>query len=203
LSAALRRGRPDDAGFTLLELLVAVFVMGVVLILLTQGVQFGLRATQLQAGVRDRKGDLEVVDHALRRMIALADPGVYPEPATLRGTAQKMSFTTELPIYGSGPTQWADVALSAETGRLLLRWTPHRHVEPLGPRPQWQDVVVLEGVQRIELAYRAPGASSAWSGTWSADRLPALVRIHVVFADGSGRRWPPLLVAPIREALEE
>jgi len=87
-----------------------------------------------------------VVDHALRRMIALADPGVYPEPATLRGTAERMSFTTELPIYGGGPTQWADVALSAETGHLLLRWTPHRHVEPLGPKPQWQDVVVLEGV---------------------------------------------------------
>jgi len=203
LSAALRRGQRDDAGFTLLELLVAVFVMSVVLILLTQGVQFGLRVTQLQAGVRDRKGDLEVVDQALRRMIALADPGVYPEPATLRGTAHKMSFTTELPIYGSGPTQWADVVLSAETGQLLLRWTPHRHVEPLGPKPAFQDVVILDGVQRIELAYRAPGASSAWSGTWNADRLPALVRIHVVFADGSGRRWPPLLVAPVREALEE
>ena len=199
----MRPGPRDDAGFTLLELLVAVFVMGVVLILLTQGVQFGLRVTQLQAGVRDRKGDLEVVDHALRRMIALADPGVYPEPATLRGTAQRMSFTTELPIHGSGPTQWADVVLSAESGQMLLRWTPHRHVEPLGPKPAFQDMVILDGVQRIELAYRAPGASSTWSGTWNADRLPALVRIHVVFADGSGRRWPPLLVAPVREALEE
>jgi len=203
LSAPLRQGPPDDAGFTLLELLVAVFVMGVILTLLTQGVQFGLRATQLQAGVRDRKGDLEIVDHALRRMIALADPGVYPEPATLRGTAQAMSFTTELPIYGDGQVQPADVALSVEAGRLLLRWTPHRHVEPLGPRPAWQDVVVLDGVERIELAYRAPGASSAWSRTWNADRLPALVRIQVVFADDSRRRWPPLLAAPIREPIEE
>ncbi len=203
MSAPLRRAQPDDAGFTLLELLVAVFVMGVILTLLTQGVQFGLRATQLQTGVRDRTGDLEVADHALRRMITLADPGVYPEPATLRGTAQAMSFTTELPIYGGGQMQWADVALSAETGHLLLRWTPHRHVEPFGSRPAWQDVVMLERVQRIELAYRAPGASSAWSRTWSADRLPALVRIDVVFADGSGRHWPPLLVAPIREAQEE
>lgn len=203
MSARWRQGQPEDAGFTLLELLVAVFVMGVILILLTQGVQFGLRATQLQAGARDRKGDLEVVDHALRRMIALADPGVYPEPATLRGAAQAMAFTTELPIYGDGQMQRADVALSAEAGRLLLRWTPHRHVEPLGPKSAWQDVAVLDGVQRIELAYRASGASSAWSRTWSADRLPALVRIQVVFANGSGRRWPPLVVAPVREALEE
>jgi len=187
----------------LIEVLVAVFVMGVLLTLLTQGVQFGLRAVQLQAGVRDRKGDLEVVDHALRRMITLADPGVYPEPATLRGTAQTMSFITELPIFGDGQMLRADVALSTESGRLLLRWTPHRHVEPLGPRPRWQDVVVLDGVQRIEFAYRGPGASSAWASAWNADRLPALVRIRVVFADSAGRRWPPLLVAPIREALEE
>jgi len=200
---ATRRVRQGDAGFTLLEVLVAVFVMGVLLTLLTQGVQFGLRATQLQAGVRDRKGTIEVVDHALRRMIARADPGFYPEPATLRGTAQAMSFTTELPIFGDGQMQRADVALSAEAGRLLLRWTPHRHVEQLGPKPRWQDVVVLDGVQRVELAYRAPGASSAWSSTWRGDRLPALVRIRLIFADGSGRRWPPLLVAPIREAMEE
>ena len=203
MSARLRRGQREDAGFTLLELLVAVFVMGVTLILLTQGVQFGLRATRLQAGARDRKGDIELIDHSLRRMIALADPGVYPEPATLRGTAQAMSFTTELPIFGDEQMQRADVALSAETGRLLLRWTPHRHVEPLGPRSAWQDVVLLDGVQRIELEFRGPGTSSAWSRTWSADRLPALVRVQIVFADRGGRRWPPLVVAPIREALEE
>lgn len=200
---ATRRRTAADAGFTLLEVLVAVFVLGVVLVLLTQGVRFGLQATQLQAAVRDRHGDLEVIDHALRRMVALADPGFFPEPSTLRGTAQTLSFTTELPISGDGPMQRADVTLSAQAGRLLLRWTPHRHVERFGAVPAWQQTVMLDGIERIELAYHAPDPNSAWTAAWNADKLPALVRIRIVFPDASGRHWPPLLVAPVREALEE
>ncbi len=194
------RDPPGDAGFTLLEILVALVVVGVVLVLLTQGMQFGLRTTRLQAEFKDRNGDLIVVDHALRRMVALADPGTYPEPASLRGTAQRVAFTTELPLYGDGQTQRADVALSAEAGRLLLRWTPHRHAELYGGEPDTQEVVVLDGVERLELAYWSAGG---WGAAWTADKLPVLVRIRVVFPAGSGRRWPPLIVAPIREALEE
>ncbi len=195
-----RLGASCDAGFTLLEILVALVVVGVVLVLLTQGVQFGLRITRLQAEFKDRNGDLVVVDHALRRMVALADPGTYPEPASLRGTAQRVAFTTELPLYGDGQTQRADVALSAEAGRLLLRWTPHRHAELYAGEPDTQETVVLDGVERLELAYWSAGG---WAAAWTADKLPVLVRIRIVFPAGSRRRWPPLIVAPIREALEE
>jgi len=185
LKAGQRQGWPSDAGFTLLEVLVAVLVVGVVFVLLTQGMQFGLRATRLQAEFKDRNGDLVVVDHALRRMVALADPGTYPEPATLHGSAQRVSFITELPIYGDGQMQRADVSLSAEAGRLVLRWTPHRHAELYGGEPDMQETVMLDGVERLDLAYWASGA---WSGAWSADKLPVLVRIRIVFPGGSGRR---------------
>lgn len=178
----------------------ALAVFGVVLALLTQGVQFGVRAARLQAEFKDRTGELAVVDHALRRMVALADPGTYPEPATLRGTARSLSFTTELPLLGHGQTQRADVALSAEAGRLLLRWTPHRHAELFGAGPDAQEAVMLDGVERLELAYWTDGA---WVPAWSADKLPALVRIRIVFPGGAGRRWPPLLIEPVREAAEE
>jgi general secretion pathway protein J len=197
MSARQRRG---DAGFTLLEILVAVSVMGVVLVLLTQAVQFGLRSTRLQANFRDRDGDLIVIDHALRGMIARADPGTYPEPASLRGSAQRMTFTTELPLNGDGQMQRADVALSVEAGRLLLRWTPHRHAELYRGEPDTQDTVMLDGVERLELAYWTSGA---WSSVWNANKLPELVRIRLVFPGGNGRQWPPVVVAPVCEALEE
>ncbi len=189
-----------DAGFTLLEILVALAVFGVVLALLTQGVQFGLRAMRLQAEAHDRSGDLAAVDRTLRRMVALADPGTYPEPATLHGTAQRMQFTTELPLRGDGLAQRADVTLSAEAGRLLLRWTPHRHAEHYGAEPEAQETVMLDGVERLELAYWSSGA---WIPAWNADTLPALVRIRLVFPAATGRRWPPLLIEPVREASEE
>ncbi len=184
----------------MLEILAAVAVFGTVLALLTQGVQFGIRAARLQAEAHDRTGDLAAVDHALRRMVALADPGTYPEPATLRGTAQRLSFTTELPLHGGGQAQRADITLSAEAGRLLLRWAPHRHAELYGGMPEVQETVMLDGVERLDLAYWASGA---WLPDWSADKLPALIRIRIVFPGGTGRHWPPLLVGPVREALEE
>ncbi len=195
-----RRWTPNDAGFTLLEILAAVAVFGVVLALLTQGVQFGLRAMRLQAEAHDRNGDLAAVDRALRRMVALADPGSYPEPATLHGTAQRLSLTTELPLRSGGQTQRADVTLSAEAGRLLLRWAPHRHAELYGAEPDVQEAVMLDGVERLELAYWAAGA---WVSAWNADKLPVLVRIRLVFPGATGRHWPPLVVEPVREAVEE
>lgn len=199
----MRPAGHGDAGFTLLELLVAIAVMGIVLLLLNQGLQFGLRAAQLQAGVRDRNGDIEAVDHALRRMVALADPGIFPEPATLQGNAATLAFTTELPLHGDGRLQRADVALSAVAGQLRLRWTPYRHNEAFAAPPAWQETVMLDGVERIELAYWARAGSGGWSSVWKAGTLPALIRIRIVFDGSSGRHWPPIVAAPVREALEE
>lgn len=194
------RVRRKEAGFTLLEVLVALSALGMVLILLTQGVQFGVQAIAMQSDTRDRHSDLEAVDRALRRMVALADPGIFPEPPTMRGTARVLAFTTELPLGGAGPRQNADVAISAEAGRLLLRWTPRRHVEPFGAAPVPVETVLLQGVDAVEFAY---GRAGAWSSSWRADRLPALVRVRIIFPAGSPRRWPPIVAAPLREVAEE
>ena len=195
------RTRAGDAGFTLLELLAAITVLGVVLALLGQGAWFGLRVTRAQAALGVQRGDIEAVDRALRRMVAQADPGIYPEPPNFRGGARVVSFTTELPLHGVGPAARADVAVSVEAGRLLLRWTPRRHVEAFGPAPVPEETALLDGVERIEFAYR--GAGAPWAAAWEADRLPALIRLRLVFADGSGRRWPPIVAAFVREASEE
>lgn len=189
-----------QAGFTLLELLVAIFVLGFVILLSSQGLQFGLHASRVVAG--EHKEDLLAVDQALRRMIVLADPGVYPEPATLRGAAGALSLTTELPSGGPGPPLRADAVLSASDGRLVLRWRPHRHAEWFGAGPAWTTAIVSEGVERVEFAYAASG-SAEWSATWTGERLPSLVRIGIVFAGRSGKRWPPIIVAPLREPIEE
>ena len=190
-----------DAGFTLLELLVAIVVLGVIIGTLAQGLQFGLRAQDIQSTARARRGDLEAVDTALRHLVAHADPGRYPEPASLRGTAQTMAFTTTLPLHGPGQAQEADVTLAAEAGQLVLRWRPRRHVTAFAPPPPAETTSLLDGVTRLDLAYQ--GADGRWAATWSGERLPVLVRLGLVFDPRSQRRWPPILVAPLREAFEQ
>jgi len=184
----------------LLELLVAMLVLGMVSLLLSQGLQFGLRAQAQQSAMRARTGDVEAVDQALRRLIAAADPGQYPEPATLRGQPQQLSFTTDLPLHGAGQAQRADVALSAEAGRLLLRWQPHRHVARFSPPPPPEQTILLDGVEHVELAYQT--ATGVWRESWIPGTLPALIRLRLVFTAQSGRTWPPILAAPLREAAE-
>ena len=194
---------PREAGFTLLEVLVAVGILGLLLTLLVQGVQFGIEATRLHAAAREQNGDFHAVDRALRRLVALADPGIYPEPATLRGSAESVSFLTELPLHGAGQMQRADVVLSAVAGQLVLRWAPHRHADLFGAAPAWRTTVLFDGVERIELAYQSVGGNRRWSAVWTAEKLPSLIRIGVVFRPGSKRRWPLIVAAPMREAIEE
>jgi prepilin-type N-terminal cleavage/methylation domain-containing protein len=192
-----------DAGFTLLELLAATVVLGLVISMLTQGLHFGLLATRLTSGERGREQgqDLLAGDQALRRLIQRADPGTYPDPAPLRGTADVLSLTTELPS-AAGPTLRADAELLAASGRLVMRWRQHRHAEAFGPGPAWQEATLADGVERVIFAYQGRG-SSGWFPGWKGERLPTLVQVQLVFAEGSGLRWPPIVVAPLRRPIEE
>ena len=192
--------RPGQHGFTLLEVLIAVAIIGMVVVLCDQGIAYALRATSMQAEIKERHGDLGEVDLALRRVIAFADPGQYPEPATLRGEAGALSLVTELPMQADGDSTRVAATLSAAGGHLLLTWRRLRHVQSYGGTPPLQTTVILDGVQRLELAYFARGGAT-WSSSWTSETLPALVRIQIVF-DGP-KHWPPIVAAPVREALQE
>lgn len=186
-------------GFTLLELLIAVAVLGMLLVLLNQGVDFGLHATALQAHRQARSADLPAVDAALRRLIANADPGIYPEPSPFEGTGTSLVLLTLVP-GPDGVPQPTDATLLVAAGQLRLRWTRHRHVERFGPAPPAQTLVLLDGVTAIQFDY-FDRAKAVWQSVWQGDALPALVRLRLVFAQ-SDRHWPPLIVALPREALE-
>lgn len=200
MKSAISRPGGADFGFSLLELLVALSVLAVILVLLSQGVQFGLRTTDAQAAYRRRHEDLEAIDRTLRRMIALTDPGIYPTPPSLRGTAQRLSFTSELPGSITGAAQQADIALGLEGTRLVMRWSARRHAERFTPLPPPGETVLLDGLERAEFAYSAGGT---WQTAWTAEQLPVLIRLTLTFPGGSRSMWPPIVAAPLREALEQ
>jgi len=195
-------GRPlaREAGFTLLEVLVALVVLGFVTAGLTQGTRFGLRALDRQAARAATAGELEAVDRLLRRLVAAMDPGSAREPPVVEGTGDALRMVTDLgaaaAALGSGA---AEVRLAAEAGRLTLRWTPARHVTPLGPPPPPRRAVLLEGVAGLEIAYWGPpdeeGGPPGWQGAWDRASLPALVRFRLVFPPGAARRWPDIVAA--------
>ena len=189
-----------EAGFTLLELLVGLVVLGFILAGLTQGVRYGLRAADAQTRLVDSRGELDAVDRALRRLLVEADPGSSRDGPTLSGTAARIGFVSVLPAAVSGFVgQQADVALGVDAARrLVLRWSPHLHARRFGPVPAPQEVEILRGVQRLEVAYWRDG----WWPSWDESVMPALVRLRIVFPPGDGRHWPDIVAAPARGRFE-
>lgn len=185
------------AGFTLLEILVALVVLGFLLVALGQGSRFGTRALNVQTRMIDQREGLEAVDRALRRMIEQADAGTPGGEAPVTGTPSRLAFTTRLPV-ATVEGQYADTVLAVDGARrLVLRWTPHRHAVRFGPPPGPEEVELLRGVARLEIGYWRRSGEGGWLGSWSDREPPALIRVRIVFAEGDPRRWPDIVVAPM------
>ena len=184
-----------EAGFTLLEVLVGLVVLGFILAGLSQGVRYGLRAADAQTRLMDRTGELDSVDRTLRRLLTEADPGRLRDGPALQGTVGRVGFVSVLPGAVTGFVgQQVDVALGVDAAhRLVLRWTPHLHAKRLGPMPAPREAEIMRGVERIELAYWKDG----WRAAWSENAMPELVRLRIVFPAGDPRHWPDVVVAPL------
>jgi general secretion pathway protein J len=184
-------------GFTLLEILVVLAVFGLLLAGLSQGVRYGLRAWESQVRIAGRSGDLDAVDRALRHMIAVAEPGDDNDTAPFAATRDQLEFVTVLPDGGGTlPVRRVAATLLVDPAhRLVLRWRPWLHAEPLRPAPAMTETELLRGVSRLDLAFWQP--RGGWTATWHAADLPALVRIRVIFPPADPRHWPDIVAAPV------
>ena len=193
-----------DGGFTLLEILVALAVLGFLMVGLSQGTRFGIGAWDTQARLLGRSGDLDIADRALRRVITQLVPTDDPTVPGLRGTGAGFECVTELPDTAAGRTRFAQVALALDrSGRLVLRWSPYLHARRFGPAPPLQESELLRGVERIDVAYWSAATGGGWLAGWTRPELPDLVRIRLNLARGGGGRWPDIIAAPVRERLDE
>jgi general secretion pathway protein J len=183
-------------GFTLLEVLVALAVFGLLLAGLTQGMRYGLQARRTQARISANHDDLDAAGRALRHMIERMDPGDGADPAPIAASRDRLEFITSLPdATGSPPARRVEATLLLDRAhRLILRWRPYLHARPLLPAPEPLTTELVSDVARMEFSYWRP--ARGWVTDWRFDDLPALVRIRLVFSPGDPRRWPDIVAAP-------
>ena len=185
-------------GFTLLEVLVALVILGLLVIGLTQVIRSGIDVWNRQSQSVDAISDMDSVDRVLRNLIEQMDPGGRLDKPEIAGTTHWLRFTTELPATATPmPTRRAEVILLVDDNhRLLLRWRPKPHAELFAPTAS-VDTVLLSGVDHIDISYLS--AAYGWLAVWDGPAQPQLVRIHIGLASRKSGRWPDIVAAPMRE----
>lgn len=193
-----------QGGFTLLEVLVALVVLGLLVVGLNQGVRTGLAFRQAQDRHLSDTAELDATMRLLRtiltRLPVAADGSRLLAPAGsdgMNGGPDRVSFVGNLPT-GLGSIRRAEMTLHLRNRQLVLSWAPHRHVAAAAAPPP-TDTVLLHGVERLELAYwglAGAGEDNGWQERWDGTVAPELIRVRLAFPPGDLRRWPDLITAP-------
>jgi len=190
-------------GFTLLEVLAALAILGLILAALSEGVRFGQQALLIQARAREVANQVSPVDATLRSLIGRAWPGAVGTEARFLGTARILSFRTMLPdSLTAARTRDADVTLGVDAShRLYLTWLPW-YRNWIIPKPPPARIDLLANVDHVEFAYWDPSLGlppGGWVTGWAGTSVPKLLRVRLVFMKGSGLRWPDIIVATARD----
>lgn len=202
-------------GFTLLEVLAAVVLCGMLMLTLSQGTRFIDIARRQHDRVIGGMRDLDDADRVIRWLIERADPGTSDNPAIFTGGPDRFALRSELPLAVGPPSGRRVLGLLAvdATHRLVLRWVAYRHVSDAAPDAASgsaqdaapgaaRDIALVSGVDRLECQYWMPAqrmVPGQWVSRWTGAAPPKLIRVRLVFPPSAGRSWPDIIAAPRRE----
>jgi len=211
MSANRRCGALAQQGFTLLELLISITLLGMILVLLFGGLRLGVRSWDAVQQQVDNLNTVRSVESFLRREMAFTQPYRWKSATGQRmaflGERSKINFVAQLPARIGGGGLYAislEIERSGTGKRLVWKHVPlNPVVQDFSALSQAQEIVLagseLSAVDDIWLTYFGRATDSAapvWMDRWESDaRLPLLIRIQVRFANGS--EWPDFVVAPL------
>lgn len=205
-----QRRRSGERGFTLLELLVALTLLGLVLAAIFGELRFTTRAWDATDAKIDRNGELLSVHSFLRtRLQQIQQPAATAEQrdaATddiFTGNSRAMTFVATMPANVS-EGGFYDISLSQENDAdgdtLFISWRPF-DAEGAAPANSAENSrVLLRGVRDVRFSYFGQtndSVAAQWWDNWPVrDRTPSVVRVEVNFQADDPRVWPELVVSP-------
>lgn len=183
----------SQAGFTLVELLVALALMGLISTLLYSAFTLGMGQWS-RAEIKFSRIETALAgQQALRQLLGAAYPryeltsGNRPA-VSFEGSSERMTFLAPLPAsLGSGAL--AEMTISAlgpfGTRYLTLEWSLKDSSSPIRTH------LLSDTITAVEFTYFGQVAGeyeAAWHSMWSGEiNLPQLVRIRVKSAHSSAR----------------
>lgn len=207
--------RSGVAGFTLVELLVSLTLLGLISVLLFGGLRFGTRAWEAGDAHSQRLTEVQAVQALLRQRLSQAVRPSTPQLDAIPGEVAGSFVGDEQNIrfIGLGPSQIGagglyifDLAIvdDADAQRLELGWQLYRpdYLEraTTGESESADRRVLIEDFERAKFSYYGADkeeGTADWRDRWDGQAgLPVLVGIEMAFPEPDPRSWPKLVVAP-------
>jgi prepilin-type N-terminal cleavage/methylation domain-containing protein len=193
--------RQREAGYTLAELLVVLALLGMMALVMADGMRFGGRVWEASArkaeAIETMSGGQTLLRTVLERIVPRdLDPGIPGDPDLFRASPSRMTFLALAPAaIDAGGLSRFDLEVRAGNGgfELVMSW------QPLAGRNARERRIAITGARAITFAYarRDQDGSLVWRNDWADQSgAPDLIMVRVT---GQGRGvapWPDLLVRP-------
>jgi prepilin-type N-terminal cleavage/methylation domain-containing protein len=173
-------------GYTLLELLVVMLLLGMIGIIIGGGLQFGTTVWQRTGYLQSNSDRIAAAQGILRSALGAAVPVREGGFVRFEGRSDRISFVMP-PTGAIAGTGLMRITLDSYEGRLVLK--------AASPDGTIREAVLAEGLSRLHFAYLdASDRMPAWLDRWTArGRLPDAIRI---VQDGASGEWPAFVVHP-------
>jgi prepilin-type N-terminal cleavage/methylation domain-containing protein len=182
-----------QAGFTLLELIIALTLASLVIMVAYTSTSLSIRAVKGSQAASEKLQELRVCQTILERSLASTVRGSVGVPNYFTGSREEMRFFTALPLEAhnlGGVYHWRILVGEGERGLLLLAVEQTKNVNwKRDPQGVEMRQILLENLTEVHLTY-GHGADELES--WDAKKargLPDWVRITVTPKGRPPQSW--------------
>jgi general secretion pathway protein J len=189
-----------EAGFTLIEMVVAMTILGTMLMLLYSGLSFALRSWDAGDVNGRLTMDRRIGENFLRREVSELFPMRWKDPVTLKvafeGDSRHMRFVSSRPA-GIALGGLALVSLEVEDDPrnrrarhlVMRRAMPDDEARDFGPLEKSEPSILIANVDAVGFSYFGAEndfAEPKWTDDWRfTSRVPQMVRLRVKTAEGT------------------
>ena len=190
-------------GFTLLEVLIAISIVGALLVIAFSGLRVAMAAWRQGETRVEAHQHVRAVAHTLTRALGAAYPyratkGASPEPVVLFDASERrLEFVTQAPpLPLQAPIAFTAVGIALEEGEtpgLVLRQRALPNREPFT-----EGTVVMRDPSVTSLAFSFLTEDGNWVESWNgqdAKTIPQAVQLRLgVTLNGRAQTMPPMTV---------
>jgi general secretion pathway protein J len=194
------------AGFSLVEMLVSLVVLGLAAVLLGGGIGQVRRGLDLASHGDERVDSVAAAQFLLRQRLAAMQPTSSADTdVEFAGLGEYVNFVGN-PASRNAPDALQNYRLARDPDGDLVLFSlstlDQRSDSSSRATVGWAAQPLLHRTEGLEIRYLgrssfAPADGLVWQDNWThRSVLPMLIRVRVTFPPGDSRAWPDLIVRP-------